>query len=49
MHFFKDKLEEKHEIEITYFIPDEKKTGGEYFSVTGIVKKINSFEKCIVL
>ena len=27
------------EVEITYFIPDEKKDGGKYLTVTGSVKK----------
>ena len=49
IRIIKENLEGQHEVEITYFVPDEKKLGGEYFSVTGIVKKISSLEKCIVL
>ena len=45
----KENLEEKNKVEITYFVPDEKKKGGEYLTVTGIVKKINSLEKIIIL
>ncbi len=33
------------EVEITYFLPDEKKSGGRYLTVVGAVKKIHEFEK----
>ena len=45
----KDNLADEHEIKITYFVSDERKKGGKYFSVTGVVKKINSLEKSVVL
>ena len=34
---------------ITYFVPDERKDGGKYVSITGAVKKIDTYEKQIVL
>ena len=34
---------------ITYFMPDGKKTGGEYVRVTGKVKQILEFERCVVM
>lgn len=34
---------------ITYFIPDAKKSGGKYVTVTGTVKKIDEFKQIIVL
>ena len=37
------------EIEITYFIPDEKKDGGKYLTVTGRVKKILEFEGLVIM
>ncbi len=36
-------------VEITYFIPDEKKDGGKYLTVTGCVKKIIEFEGVVVM
>ncbi len=36
-------------VEITYFVPDEKKAGGEYSTVTGIVKKLDEFQKLIIM
>ena len=33
----------------TYFRPDERKSGGAYFTVTGSVKKIDAIERALVL
>lgn len=37
------------QIRITFFRPDERKKGGSYQSVTGSVKKIDPYEKCVIL
>ena len=42
-------LKESPTVEITYLIPDEKKAGGEYSTVTGIVKKLDDFQRLIVM
>ncbi len=42
-------LKESPTVEITYFIPDEKKAGGEYVSVTGTVKKMDEFQRLIIM
>lgn len=39
----------KPEISITYFVPDLKKDGGEYVTVSGIVKKIDMYNQLIYL
>ena len=39
----------KPEISITYFIPDLKKDGGEYITISGIIKKIDTYNKIIIL
>lgn len=36
-------VEEKLKVNITYYIPDEKKQGGAYVTVTGVVKKIDEY------
>lgn len=43
-------IESKEEImiNITYFMPDEKKDGGKYVSKEGIIKKVDSYKRCIV-
>lgn len=36
------------EVTVTYFIQDLTKSGGEYFSKTGTVKKIKEYERIII-
>ncbi|MBR4981756.1 MAG: YolD-like family protein [Lachnospiraceae bacterium] len=42
-------IKEQPEVAITYFQPDEKKNGGSYINISGVVKKIDEFEKCLIL
>lgn len=43
------KVEENPTVELTYFVPDEKKAGGKYITTTGAVKKIDEYKKIIIL
>ena len=36
-------------VTITYFVPDDRKSGGAYISNTGVVKKINEYNHTVVL
>ena len=36
-------------ITITYFVPDDKKSGGAYISHSGIVKKIDEYERTVIM
>ena len=36
------------EISITYFLPDAKKAGGEYVTVTGSLKRIDEYERLMI-
>lgn len=36
-------VKERLKVNITYYIPDEKKQGGAYVTVTGVVKKIDEY------
>lgn len=36
-------------VAITYFVPDQKKTGGKYLTATGTLKKILDYERVLVL
>ena len=36
-------------IAVTSFVPDEKKSGGEYVTCSGIVKKIDGFQREIIM
>ena len=45
--FLMEQLENQPEITITFFKPDEKKQGGAYITITGVVKKIKTCERQI--
>ena len=49
MQMILDNAENEPIVTITYFVPDKKKSGGAYVDVTGIVKEINEYERCIVM
>ena len=42
-------IDTKPEITVTYFVPDEKKSGGAYSTVTGFLKRIDEYERELVL
>lgn len=42
-------LSEHPQVSLTYFVPDEKKSGGAYRTVTGTVRKLDSFVKTLTL
>lgn len=49
LQFISEHLNEPPKVSITYFLPDARKDGGEYVTVTGNVKKIDDYEHKIVL
>lgn len=42
-------LDENQEVSFTYFKPDERKAGGAYVTATGIVKKVDDYERLITM
>lgn len=40
---------ENAEAEITYFVPDKRKSGGKYETKIGIAKKVRDLERTLVL
>ena len=42
-------LEEEPTITITYFQPDGRKSGGQYLTITGVVKAIRTNERIIIM
>ena len=42
-------LDEEPEVTITYFEPDKKKDGGAYISITGTVKRIDEYERIVLM
>lgn len=47
MAFLMTKLEERPLVRITYFQEDEKKEGGAYLTVEGIIRKIKDYERAV--
>lgn len=44
-----DNLADRPEVSVTYFVPDERKTGGAYVTVTGRVKKVDDYQRLLLL
>ena len=42
-----DRLEEEPEVSVTYFLPDRKKHGGEYVTVTGTLRKYDDLNRIL--
>lgn len=42
-------ISERPAVTITYFVPDSKKEGGKYVSVSGCVKKIDEYEQTVTM
>lgn len=45
----REHLSERPEVTITYFVPDERKLGGSYVTVSGKVKKLDEYEGRLIL
>jgi len=43
------RLKDRPEVTIEYFVPDERKAGGAYVTVTGVVQNISVPEKTLVM
>lgn len=49
LRFLADHLSECPEVSITYFQADGKKKGGNYKVITGVIKKIDTLEKAVIM
>ena len=49
IQLIREKIKEQPDVTITYFIPDDKKQGGKYKTVTNSVKKIDTYKNEIIL
>lgn len=43
-----ERISEKPSAEITYFVPDDRKSGGEYVTVTGNVRRVDDINREII-
>lgn len=48
LKILRDKLCERPEIAVTYFVPDNKKSGGKYVTFKGNARAIDDFERTII-
>ncbi len=44
-----EKADEQPEVTIVYFLPDKKKSGGAYVTITAIIKRVDEYERFVVL
>ena len=49
LNMIQEFLDEEPEVTITYFEPDKKKDGGAYVSITGTVKRIDEYERIVLM
>lgn len=44
-----DNLADHPEVSVTFFVPDERKAGGAYVTITGRVKKVDDYQRLLIL
>ena len=49
LNLIKENIGTNQTVTITYFVPDDKKSGGAYISHTGVVKKIDEYNHTVIL
>lgn len=49
LQWLRENLKSRPEVTFTYFIPDIRKDGGAYQTVTGVVEKIDEYNEKIIL
>ncbi len=49
LRYLNDIIDEQPEITVTYFMPDERKSGGAYVTVKGKLKRLDACERMMYL
>lgn len=49
IRLIQNKIAEQPNVTITYFVPDINKQGGKYQTINGIIRKIDNYEKKLIL
>ena len=49
LNLIKENIGTNQTVKITYFVPDDKKSGGAYISNTGVVKKIDEYNRTVIM
>lgn len=48
LRLLQEHIKEQPGVKITYFVPDEKKSGGAYISTAGQIKRIDAYEAIVM-
>ncbi len=48
MQILIERIQEQPPVDITYFVPDRKKSGGSYETVSGKVRRVDCYEQMII-
>ncbi len=49
LQLLQERSDQRPEISVTYFRPDARKAGGAYVTVTGRIRKIDGYERSLVM
>ncbi|MGN0378582.1 MAG: hypothetical protein ACI4EU_03235 [Butyrivibrio sp.] len=49
MRYIREHLDEHPAVSFTYFVPDDRKSGGEYVTLSGNVRKIDDNRRCVIM
>ena len=49
LHLLQEHLQEQPVMGLTYFQPDARKSGGSYEKIKAVVRKIDHYERCLIL
>ena len=49
LNLIKENISSNPIVTITYFVPDDRKSGGAYISNTGVVKKIDEYNRTVIM
>ena len=49
LQLLREQLAQKPQVSITYFVPDARKDGGAYFTVTGTIRKVEETRHQVIM
>ena len=49
INLIRENIGTEYTVTITYFVPDEKKSGGAYITHSGVVKRVDEYEHTVVM
>jgi hypothetical protein len=49
LNMLADMIDSQSQITITHFVPDTKKDGGSYIATTGTIKRIDGYERVVMM